>query len=98
MDRNPHIIPDAPHAGPFGIRNNAGHPSERCVTMGRRMPVGGLAAWSRGKQSRQRETQEEPPMSDEKPAKNEKPNEEHLAWAIDQRAAVQHTLRALYGF
>jgi hypothetical protein len=37
-------------------------------------------------------------MSDEKPAKNEKPNEEHLAWAIDQRAAVQHTLRALYGF
>jgi hypothetical protein len=27
-----------------------------------------------------------------------KPDEEHLAWAIDQRADVQHTLLALYGF
>ena len=37
-------------------------------------------------------------MSNGGPAKDEKPDEEHLAWAIDQRAEVQHTLRALYRF
>ena len=30
--------------------------------------------------------------------KHEKPDEEHLAWAIDQRAEVQRTLLALYEF
>ncbi len=44
------------------------------------------------------EGQQEGPMSNDRPAKDEKPDEEHLAWAIDQRAEVQHTLRALYGF
>jgi hypothetical protein len=36
-------------------------------------------------------------MSNDRPPKSEKPNEEHLAWAIDQRAEVQHTLLGLYG-
>jgi hypothetical protein len=40
----------------------------------------------------------EAPMSNDGPARDEKPDEGHLAWAIDQRAEVQHTLRALYEF
>jgi hypothetical protein len=48
-------------------------------------------------QPREQEDQEAP-MSKDRPAKEENPDEEHLAWAIDQRAEVQHTLRALYGF
>jgi hypothetical protein len=37
-------------------------------------------------------------MSNNRAPKDAKPDEEHLAWAIDQRADVQHTLLALYGF
>jgi hypothetical protein len=37
-------------------------------------------------------------MSNERAPNSEKPNEEHLAWAIEQRAEVQHTLLAVYGF
>ena len=37
-------------------------------------------------------------MSTDKAAQTEKPDEGHLAWAIDQRAEIQRTLLVLYGF
>jgi hypothetical protein len=52
---------------------------------------------SDGQQPREQDDQDAP-RSNGGSAKDETPDEEHLAWAIDQRAEVQHTLRALYRF
>jgi hypothetical protein len=37
-------------------------------------------------------------MSNDRAPESARPTEEHLAWAIEQRAEIQYTLLALYGF